>query len=196
MRAPALADATDAELAVHAAQGHPSAPAAVWDRFATLVRGVLRRSLGPRAEVEDHVQEVFLRFFKQVKTLREPESVRAFVIGIAIRVARGELRRRRIRRWLRLTDDGALPELRAEAGDADAREAVSRLYAILDGFDDKLRLVFVLRHVEELELVEVAAALETSLATVKRQLAKVTARLDAIAERDPLLSAFIHREEA
>jgi RNA polymerase sigma-70 factor (ECF subfamily) len=182
-----LADASDADLARAAAKGHPGAPTVVWDRFSTLVRGILRRSLG-RDDVDDHVQEVFLRFFRQISTLRDPDVLRSFLIGIAIRVAKGELRRRRVRRWFRLTDDGSVPEdAPAAAEDPEAREALARLYAILDRIEDQARLAFVLRHVEGLELVDVADALGVSLATAKRRLARASSRVLAAAARDPLL---------
>lgn len=185
------AGSTDAALAIAARDGHPAAAGEIWDRFAALVRGLLRRSLGPDHDVEDHVQEVFLRFFSRLRELREPSAVRSFLVGITLRVSRSELRRRRLRRWLHLTEDGALPDTPAAACDDAAREALARLYRILDGLDDEARLAFVLRHVEGLELTEVAGALEVSLATVKRRLGKVSARVLAQVARDPILSDYL-----
>lgn len=163
----------------------------LWDRFSQLVRGLLRRSLGPERDVEDHVQEVFLRFFGQLREIRDPAAARSYLVGITVRVSRSELRRRRIRRWLHLTDDGELPDAPAPPCDEAAREALARLYRILDRVDDEARLAFVLRHVEGLELTEVAAALGTSLATTKRRLAKVTARVRALVEGDALLADYV-----
>jgi len=185
-----LAGGDDASLSRALADGQPAAASIAWDRFAPLVRGILRRSIGPDAEVEDAVQEVFLRFFRQVGGLRDAGALRPFVIGITLRVAGTELRRRRVRRWLRLTDDGDLPERAGAAADGDARAALRRLYAALDRLDDAGRLIFVLRHFEGLELTELAAALDTSLATTKRRLARVTARVLAMIERDPALAEY------
>jgi RNA polymerase sigma-70 factor (ECF subfamily) len=181
----------DAALARAAAEGDPAAAGVLWDRFAALARGVLRRSLGPQHDVDDQVQEVFIRLFRQVGTLRDSTALRSFVIGITIRVAQTELRRRRMRRWLTLSDSGVLPETGEVLVDEDAREALSRLYAILDRVDDESRLVFVLRHIELLELTEVAAAIGISLATTKRRLAKVVARVRAMVGRDPILACYL-----
>jgi RNA polymerase sigma-70 factor (ECF subfamily) len=181
----------DAAVARALAEGQPPAAVIAWDRYAPLVRGVLCRSIGIDADVEDLVQEVFLRFFSQIGALRDPAALRPFLIGITLHVVGSELRRRRVRRWLRLTDDGNLPE-RVSGDDGDeARAAVRRLYAILDRLDDAGRLIFVLRHIEGLELTEVAASLGTSLATTKRRLAKVTARVQAMVERDPALAEYV-----
>jgi RNA polymerase sigma-70 factor (ECF subfamily) len=186
-----LGQADDAALACAAIEGHPAAAGVVWDRFSSLVRGLLRRSLGPQNDVEDQVQEVFLRFFSQVGGLRDPSALRSFLIGITIRVAGTELRRRRMRRWLHLTESGSVPEDETVAEDDDAREALARLYALLDRIDDGSRLAFVLRHIQGLELTDVAVALDISLATTKRRLAKVTARVFATAVRDPILREYL-----
>ncbi|MBL8743407.1 MAG: sigma-70 family RNA polymerase sigma factor [Myxococcales bacterium] len=186
-RWPSPAELVDALLS-----GEPEAENVLWDRYSTSVRAVLRRALGPRVEVEDALQEVFIRFFRALPGLREPSALGSFLTGIAVRVARGVLRKRRIKSWFRLTDDGELPELVEQDPAAErARRAVARLYVILDGLDDESRLLFVLRHIEELEIAEVAACLEISVATVKRRLARVTPVVFACARKDADLAAFM-----
>jgi RNA polymerase sigma-70 factor (ECF subfamily) len=191
VRVSALADADDGALGRASIDGQVGAPAAVWTRFSTLVEGVLRRTLGPGADVEDQTQETFIQFFKEAKNLRNPDALRSFLIGIAVRVARSELRRRRFRRWLRLTEDGVVPEAIDRGVDDSAREAVTRLYALLDRVDDKSRLLFVLRHIQGLELTETAESLGLSPATTKRKLLKVTARVHQMAASDPVLREYI-----
>ena len=133
------------------------------------------------------------RYFRSPGDLHEPDKLRGFLYGIAIRVARSELRRRRLRRWLRLTDEGVVPDVDSAPLDADAREAVARLYAILDRTSDEARLLFVLRCIEKLEVAEVAACLDLPLGTTKRKLGKVVPHIFAIARRDPLLAEYIRR---
>jgi RNA polymerase sigma-70 factor (ECF subfamily) len=181
----------DATLARSAIAGDPSAHTAIWDRYHPLVRRVLRRSMGPGNDVEDQVQEVFLRFYRNRALLRNPAALRSFLYGITLRVASSELRSRRIRGWLRLTPHGFLDDHAAPHADAEAREAVKRLYAILDRLDTKSRLAFVLHYVEGLELLEVAGALGVSLATVKRRLQRVSARVWAAAQGDRMLIEYL-----
>jgi RNA polymerase sigma-70 factor, ECF subfamily len=183
---------TPAELVDALISGESEAEHVLWDRYSGSVRAVLRRTLGPRAEVEDALQEVFIRFFRALAGLREPSALGSFLIGIAVRVARGVLRTRRIKSWFRLTDDGEIPEqVELDPAAERARLAVARLYVILDTLDDESRLLFVLRHVEGLEIAEVAACLEMSGATVKRRLARVTPVVFACARKDPELAAFM-----
>jgi RNA polymerase sigma-70 factor (ECF subfamily) len=181
---------SDEELAKLAQARDPRAASEIWQRYSTMVRGMLRRTLGP-SDVEDLVQDVFLRFFDKIGELRDPAAMRSFLIGITLRVAGTHLRRKRVRRWMMLTDTGAPPDEHATTDDPQAREAVRRLYSVLDKVDDEGRLAFVLRHFEGYELTEVATALGVSLATVKRRLASAQERVDAMVARDPLLKHYI-----
>ncbi len=183
----------DAALVAELRTGAPGAPGLLWDRYAQVVRRILQRTLGPSADVEDALQDVFLRLFRDLESLREPSALRSFLIGITLHVATSELRRRRARRWLMLSDDGALPEP-VSSGDpiaAEEREALHALYRLLDRLDTQRRLVFVLRYVEGLELAELALVLDCSLATVKRRVSDAVQRVCRLAERDPRLSSYV-----
>jgi RNA polymerase sigma-70 factor (ECF subfamily) len=160
----------------------------VWDRYSGVVRAVLFRSVGPSHDVEDLVQEVFIGFFKNVGALRDPSSLRPFLVGIALRTAHSALRKKRVRRWLHLSDDGSVPEVPSHDSDPRTREALRRLYVILDELPDRERLAFVLRHAEGHELSETASALDVSLATVKRMLQRAEAHVQKRAKDDDLLS--------
>src|SRR5687767_13886344 len=81
------AEVDDATLARSAMAGDAGAHTAIWDRFHPMVRRVLRRTIGPACDVEDQVQEVFLRFYRNRAQLRSPEALRSFLFGIAVRVA-------------------------------------------------------------------------------------------------------------
>jgi RNA polymerase sigma-70 factor (ECF subfamily) len=191
-RFPTNASIDDVALARSIASGDPRAAAALWDRYAPLVRGLLRRTLGPSADVDDLLQEAFIGLHRTLPGLRDPRVLRSFVVSTALRVARSELRKRRVRRFLSLTATGTVPEVEQIGGtDPDARRAVKRLYEVLDAMDDRGRVAFVLRHVEGYELTEVAEAIDCSLATVKRVLARVEDRVAVLARREPLLATYL-----
>jgi RNA polymerase sigma-70 factor (ECF subfamily) len=157
-----------------------------------MVRAILRRILGPDSEVNDLVQDVFLRIFKRIATLRDPQAFRAFVMRVATHAAISELRRRRVRRWLRLTRDGILPDVPVSAvASSPERLAMRALYRLLDELDPESRSAFVLHHIEELELREVAAAMKLSLATVKRRLSYARDRLHDKGKDDPHLRVYL-----
>lgn len=204
----------DAELVRAFLRHEAGAAADIWERCYPIVRRVIFRLAGPRyganrpggearrggpgpvrgqgaSDVEDLIQEVFLRLYRQLPGLREPAALRGFALAIAVRVSKGELRTRWLKRWLNLFHDGNIPERATRSADLDAREALGHLYAILDGLSPRHRAVFILRQVEGLELTEVATAVDVSVATLKRWLPRILRRVFSQAKGDPLLAAYL-----
>jgi len=183
--------AEDAALVRAAWAGDRRAHVAIWRKYTVLVRSKIGRSIGGQ-DVEDHVQEVFLRLFEYLSQLRDPTALRSFIIGITLRVAGTELRRRRCRWWLSLTPTGELPDPHPWADDgSDMREVLGRLLAVLGKLTPHSSRVFELRYIEEKELADVAKTMNISLATAKRHLARASARVFAMAEREPALAGFL-----
>jgi RNA polymerase sigma-70 factor (ECF subfamily) len=182
----------DRALVAGVRAGEPGAAGRLWDRYASLVRGILRRMLGP-VDVEDAIQDAFLRLFRDLGSLRDPAALRSFLIGITLHVAKSELRRRRAKRWLLLFDDGVIAEPEALAADEweAPRAAVVRLYEVLERISDERRTVFVLRYVEGLDLAEMSAVMDCSLATTKRRVADAARRVCLLAASDPLLAPYL-----
>lgn len=178
---------TDQALVEALRRGDPRAELAAWNRFSPRVDGTLRRLLGPEAEREDLLQEVFIRFFRRIDTLREPAAVGGFLTGICVHVVQAEIARRRRHRWLRLTATGDAPEAVAPHQNADAREAVARYYRQLEKLGARDRSIFVARTIEGLTLLEVAALHGLSVSTTQRRLGRATKRVAALIRRDPLL---------
>jgi RNA polymerase sigma-70 factor (ECF subfamily) len=189
-RSPAPADA-DAALVLALRRGEPRAELEAWNRFSPGVDGTLRRLLGPGpgADRADLLQEVFIRFFRRVATLREPAAVRGFLTGICLHVVRAEIAARRRRSWLRLTSTGDAPEPPAGERDDESREAVRRYYRVLDRLPGEERSIFVARTIEGLTLDEVAALHGVSVSTAQRRIERATARVALLARRDPMLAS-------
>jgi RNA polymerase sigma-70 factor (ECF subfamily) len=183
-----LGEADDASIARILIEGDRSAPRVAWHRFAPMVHRMLKRAFGPEHEIDDLVQDVFLTLFARVHTLREPQALRAFLIAITAHTIRYELRRKAALRWLRF---GEPADAKAVDADLDSREAVVRLYRILDRLGSDDRTAFVLRFMEGLELTEVSHALGVSLATAKRRLARAWRRVVIGAQRDGALVEYL-----
>lgn len=193
---PALAEADDATLACALIAKDKAAPRVAWTRFAPLVRRILRRSLGPQHDVEDIVQDVFLCLFERVHTLRDPVALKAFIIAIAIRTARYEIRRARVRRWVGLSRTAELPDLRVVNADTDSQHALIHFYQALNRINERDRAAFVLRFIEGMEAAEVAAALDVSVPTARRCFTRAWERIMFFARRDPFLVDYLSKLEA
>jgi RNA polymerase sigma-70 factor, ECF subfamily len=187
-----LDEPDDPAIARMLLDGDRRASRAVWNRFWPMVRGMLGRTFGPAQDTDDLVQEVFLVLFDRAHTLREPRALRAFVISITAHTIRRELRRKAAARWFLLGETRDAP---ARDADIDSREALTRLYRILDRLGSDERLAFVLRFFEGLELVDVAQATGVSLTTTKRRVAHAWERVVFHAQRDEALVGFLSEIE-
>jgi RNA polymerase sigma-70 factor (ECF subfamily) len=181
---------TDAEIVRALREDDARAPAMLWDRHSVTVRRMLARALGPRSDVEDLVQEVFLRVFVRVPSLRDPSALRPFILSIAGNVLKWEIRRRWVGRRIRLSMTGSLPEIETTSDDPESRQALKRCYVILETLTAKERLAFVFRLMEGMTTEEVAAALSVSASTAKRLVNRASAKVSEQVQKDPGLRSF------
>jgi RNA polymerase sigma-70 factor (ECF subfamily) len=138
---------------------------------------------------------VFLRFFQRSARVTSSASLRPFLFSICSHVAQEEMRRRRIRRWLLLTDGGVLPEQSFRGDDDVARDAVRRLYRMLERLRPADRSLFTLRFIEQFELTEVAEIHALSFATARRRIDRVWKRMRGLIEKDEALRAYLSPEQ-
>ena len=183
----------DHELAEALIAGEPWAAATMYRKHGRMVFRFLHRALGVSGDAEDLTQEVFLQVFSKVHDLRNPHALKSFVFSVAVRVLKWELRSRRTRRFFLVSGFEQFPEPAVAALDAESRQAVKRLYAILDRLRVQERVAFVLRHIEQLKLEEISEALGVSLATVKRRLDRATRIVSREMEQDPSLAPYSKR---
>jgi len=130
-----------------------------------------------QSDAEDVAQEAFIRAYRRLAALRDPGKFRAWLLRITWRLAL-DWRRAHKRRATR--EDNAARDIALVgdgAADADARAAEARLWALIDGLPDRLRLVVVLSAIEGHGVREVAALLGVPEGTVKSRLFDARRRL-------------------
>jgi len=186
--------ADDAELVRAFSDGESWAARAIWNRHAPMVYRLLERALGPSGEAEDLTQDVFLRTFSRLSTLRDSDALRSFIYSVALRTLKWELRRRRVRHILRLSDTGQLPELPVRGVDSESRQILARFYALLEQLRVNDRTAFVLRHMEGLKLEEIGERMGVSLATVKRWVSRASQEVTSLVATDHELSAHFREQ--
>jgi RNA polymerase sigma-70 factor (ECF subfamily) len=153
--------------------------AELFDRFSPYVARIGMRLLGRNMDVDDLVQEVFFAAFKQREQLRDPAAAKSWLSVVAVRAARRELRRRRVRQFIGLDSPTPPFELQDQTLSPDKRSLLSRVYEVLDRMDVDDRLAWTLRHVEGEKLEQVAERCGCSLATAKRRISAAHVRLQA-----------------
>jgi len=172
-------------LARFAANRDEAAFSVLVERHAAAVLGVCRRTLGHWQDTEDAAQAVFLVLARNARRVRKPEALSAWLHGVAMRVARRALERRRKVEPL----PEALPA--AESPDqatwADARRVID---AELTALPESLRVPLVLCYLEGLTRDEAAARLGVPLDTFRGRLERGREKLrTALARRGFPLAA-------
>jgi RNA polymerase sigma-70 factor (ECF subfamily) len=186
--------ASDGDLARGLIAGDAGAVAETWRRFAPMVIMMAKRTLGSQTEAEDIAQEVFYRLYRKAKRLRAPDSLRSFVYAFTIHALKTELRRRKVRAWLRFEQPAALTSLGARTLDVESRDLLRRFVGLLDRLAARERLVFILRRVEAMTVDEIAATMGLSESTVKRSMAHAVGRLSRWLDADPALAGLFDKE--
>jgi RNA polymerase sigma-70 factor (ECF subfamily) len=183
----------DAALVAGLRAGEQWARALLFDRYAPQVERILLKILGHDLHVElaDVVHDTFVQALASLDRLRDPNAVLPWMQTIATHTAYRTIRARRARQWLHFWEPAELPEIPVEDVDPEAIEAYRRTYAVLDRMPADERVAFTLRHIDGMELAQLALICEVSLATIKRRLSKAEQRFVAAARRDEVLQRWL-----
>ena len=122
-----------------------------------------------RALAEDVLQEVFIRIYRKLRWLREPQAFRAWAYRIATREAFRYLKRERS--WTDQVRDEDVLNVMPVAEPVYSPELVQRLPELVGDLSPGSRAVIVLYYLHEMSLVETAAVLDIPVGTVKSRLA-------------------------
>lgn len=173
---------------------HPGAKSALFQRHVGWVERIITHVIGYDAELADILQEVFTRALGSIHSLKDPSALEPWLGRVATHTARKVLRTRTRRAWLRRFVDSAEEERYEPSAVAfvpEARQALRAVYHVLDVLPADERIAFALRFIDGMELTEVAAACDVSLATIKRRLVRSENRFVAVAARYPELSPWL-----
>ncbi len=178
----------DTDWVLRAQVGDLAAQEYLFRRYLGPLRQRVYRLLGADAEVDDVVQEAFMRAFEGIRRLAEPRAFQAWLSTIAIHLVDRRLRRRKLARRLGfvtvdITEDAADTVASPNVSPAIAAEA-RVLYRILDRLPTEARVAFLLRRLEGMTVAEVAAQMKLSERTVKRRIALCEGKLAAVFEND------------
>lgn len=139
----------------------------------------------PPSVLEDAVQDVFLVVHRRLGDFRRASSVRSWVGGICLRVAKDYRRSLQRRGTLGTLDEIAeVPHPDADPHRAaESTEAAAQVRRLLDKLDDDLRTAFVLAEFADYAAPEIAEMTGANLNTVYSRIRLGRARFNAMVER-------------
>jgi RNA polymerase sigma-70 factor (ECF subfamily) len=171
---------TDAALVLAARAGELWAQEALFQRYARMVLALSQRILAGRDDADDLAQDAFVYAFTRLDTLNNPQAFHAWLRSIVVRTASKRLRRQRLltRLGLRRAEPIEPDTVITTEAPPDIAAELRGVYALIERLPAEERVALVLRRVEGMELLEIAAEMKLSLATVKRRLSAAEGRLE------------------
>ena len=163
-------DIGDKEYVQRCCDGHPEDFRMLVSRYQGLLSSYLGGRMRDRFQVEDAVQESFVRAFMSLKKLRKPESFCPWLLGIAGRVAKEQFRDSKRRQGDPEVAQFMLADSAVNFDDSGLDEAIAAL-------PETYRHVILLRYYEGLSCQEVAQRLGMPLGTVTKTLSRAYALL-------------------
>jgi RNA polymerase sigma-70 factor (ECF subfamily) len=155
------------------------------------VTRIVHRMLGPSADVEDVVQEVFLNVYRSLPSFRGDSKFSTWLYRLSTNVTRMHLRRGRSRPRFA---DVEVPEAPRDSAPPDGpleqverAERVRALYRLLDKLSDKKREVLVLHDLEGVSAKEIAGIADIPVLTVRTRLFYARKELYAALAQEPSL---------
>lgn len=177
---PALAYVGDEALRELLKSRDERAAAWLYDAFEGEVNRIVWSLLGADRDHDDIVHEALCMILKSAHQVNDLSRLKGWVRTVTVNAVRLTLRKRRwLRRFGLLEDDPEGERFEALVPDEQQRETARNLYRALNTLEPDERNALVLRHVEGLELTEVAEACGCSLATIKRWLLRAEEKVKA-----------------
>ncbi len=171
----------DEELVARAREGDRKAFRLLVERYEDDIAATVVAMLGPTGEVDDIVQEAFIRFYQTLDRFRGEATVSTYLKRIAINRALDALRRRkRLLSRFRSRDDetyGSPEPSIEEEGNLEARERARLVHQAIDALPPKHRAVVVLRLIEGYSTEETAEMLGIPYGTVLSRLSRAHTKL-------------------
>jgi RNA polymerase sigma-70 factor (ECF subfamily) len=173
-----------AELVKQAREGNRFAFEQLIDRHQGDIYRMIYYRIRARMDAEDLTQDVFIRAFRSISRLREPDRFRSWLFRIAVNRVNDYLRKKRVRSIFKSSDEN--PDIQPEAiqppEQPEALEQVLKedFWRLVGRIAEKLskmeREVFMLRFLDNLNINEIAQILKKSESTVKTHLYRALAK--------------------
>ena len=181
---------TDTDLVAETLAGQQLSFQLLVERHQGRLFAVVRNYTRNRVEVEDIVQDAFLKAFKRLDSFQHQASFSTWLQRIAINTALDFIKRCG-RSPITAVDDPEViaervPQVLAPGARLEREEIAEITHTVLDELPEIFRTVIVMRELEDRTYQEIADLLEISIGTVESRLYRARARFkDALLRLHP-----------
>jgi RNA polymerase sigma-70 factor (ECF subfamily) len=184
-----------ARLVARAREGDRQAFRVLFERHRNDVTRLAYRMVGPRPDLEDLVQEVFVQVHRSLRDFRGEARFSTWLHRVTVNVVLMQRRAEKSRPVLTEElaspvedDDAVLPDV-----DADRRTRVAAFFELLESLGEKKRVVFVLHDLEGMSPADISAVVDAPVLTVRTRLFYARRELEERMRAHPLLAGIVDR---
>jgi RNA polymerase sigma-70 factor (ECF subfamily) len=165
------------ELVAACVAGDRRSQRAFFNEYKRSVFNLCYRLLGPGFDLDDVVQQVFIKLYYSLKSFKGLSSIDTWIYRITSKVCTDQLRKKYRKRQLEIVDNS--DEMAADGKSVRARDPYERIaqrelaltiYHALNKLSFEKRSVIVLYEMEKKSLEEIAAMIDAPVGTVKSRL--------------------------
>jgi RNA polymerase sigma-70 factor, ECF subfamily len=179
-----ISELSDEDLIRRFQDGDLYAFDAIVNRYKDQLLNFAYRFLGNIQEAEDVVQETFLRIFRNKHAYRQIAKFSTWVYTIAGNLAKTELRKRKRRKYVYISDMGfddkdyEIEDVKADTEkEVDSMIKEKYIQKAIDELPARFRQVILLVDVQELPYEEVSAIMQVPLGTIKSRVNRARLKL-------------------
>lgn len=147
----------------------------LFNQYRELAYRLVYRFLGPRPDVDDVLQQIFIEIFQSLDSFQGRAAFDTWVYRIASNICMEKLRQQYKKRQLDMVSNQDLEEIPDESENAltvrlEQDELRKKIYEALDKVEGEKRIIIVLHDMENKTLEEIAALVGRPVGTVKSRL--------------------------
>jgi len=178
-------------LIARASVGDTTAFRHIYERHRQDVGRLVYRMIGPRSDIEDVIQEVFVQVYKSLKDFRGQSKFTTWLHRVTVNVV---LMHRRAARSRPIFADEPPADGALRSGDIppdedfERRERMRAFGRLLERLAQKKRIVFVLHELEGVPPGEIAKIVGAPVLTVRTRLFYARREIEAMLREEPSLS--------
>jgi RNA polymerase sigma-70 factor (ECF subfamily) len=165
------------DLIQRSREGDEKAMEAIYERFNRPLFSLIYRYTGNREVAEDLLQDVFLKIFFNLQTLRRIDTFVSWMYRIAVNTCFGYLRGSKIQIQRTVPLNGVHEKFSGDADRSSDRLMKSALDDAIHSLPSRMKAIFLLHDVQGFKHEEIAPMMGCSVGTSKSQLFKARMKI-------------------
>jgi RNA polymerase sigma-70 factor (ECF subfamily) len=161
---------TTGELVQLCQKGERSAQAAFYRKYRDEVARIVYKVLGPDADLEDIVQDVFVEVFRSIDRFKGDAKITTWLYRVCVNVALQKVRRLKRRPEGHVMEKDELPTHETPLRALERKDCARVVYGILDEIAPKKRMVFILHEIIGMNSKEISKIVDANVLTVRTRL--------------------------